>query len=183
MRDIAIDILKLFIYLFQLGYNWHTILYWFQVYNVMIRYLYIVRSDQHSLVNIRHHTWLQNFYLFIYLFIYLFMAVLGLRFCARVLSSCGKRGPLFMQCAGLSLSRPLPLWSTGSRHASSVIVAHRPSCSAACGILPGEGSNPCPLHWQVDSQPLRHQGNPEFFYLWLKLKIYFLATFKYAILY
>ena len=31
----------------------------------------------------------------IYLFIYLFLAVLGLRFCARAFSSCGKRGPLF----------------------------------------------------------------------------------------
>ena len=31
--------------------------------------------------------------LFIYLFIYLFMAVLGLRFCARAFSSCGKWGP------------------------------------------------------------------------------------------
>uniref|UniRef100_A0A8C0HU68 Large ribosomal subunit protein uL29 n=1 Tax=Balaenoptera musculus TaxID=9771 RepID=A0A8C0HU68_BALMU len=28
----------------------------------------------------------------------------------------------------------------------SVIVAHGPSCSAACGILPDQGSNPCPLH-------------------------------------
>ena len=26
-------------------------------------------------------------------FIYLFLAVLGLRFCARAFSSCGKRGP------------------------------------------------------------------------------------------
>ena len=64
------------------------------------------------------------------------------------------------QCAGLSLSRPLLLWSTGSRRAGSVIVAHRPSCSAACGILPDQGSNPCPLHWQADSQTLRHQGSP-----------------------
>ena len=31
---------------------------------------------------------------------------------------------------------------------------------AACGILPDQGSNPCPLHWQADSQPLRHQGSP-----------------------
>ena len=64
------------------------------------------------------------------------------------------------RCAGLSLSRPLLLWSTGSRRASSVIVAHGPSCSAACGIFPDQGSNPCPLHWQADSQPLRHQGSP-----------------------
>ena len=38
--------------------------------------------------------------LFIYLFIYLFLAVLGLRFCARAFSSCGKRGPLFIEVRG-----------------------------------------------------------------------------------
>ena len=64
------------------------------------------------------------------------------------------------QCAGLSLSRPLLLQSTGSRRAGSVLVAHGPSCSAACGIFPDQGSNPCPLHWQEDSQPLHHQGSP-----------------------
>ena len=64
------------------------------------------------------------------------------------------------RCAGLSLSRPLLLRSTGSRCAGSVVVAHGPSCSAARGIFPDQGSNPCPLHWQADSQPLRHQGSP-----------------------
>ena len=64
------------------------------------------------------------------------------------------------RCAGLSLSRPLLLWITGSRRAGSVIVAHGPSCSVACGIFPDRGLNPCPLHWQADSQPLRHQGSP-----------------------
>ena len=89
------------------------------------------------------------------------MAVLGLRFCARAFSSCGKwGGHSSSRCVGLSLSRPLLLRSTGSRCAGSVIVAHGPSCSAACGILPDQGSNPCPLHWQADSQPLRHQGSP-----------------------
>ena len=67
------------------------------------------------------------------------------------------------RCAGLPLSRPLLLQSTGFRCAGSVIVAHGPSCSAACGILPDQGSNPCPLHWQADSQPLRHQGSPPTF--------------------
>ena len=66
-------------------------------------------------------------------------------------------------CAGLSLSRPLLLRSTGSRCAGSVVVAHGPCCSVACGIFPDQGSNPCPLHWQADSQPLRHQGSPGFF--------------------
>ena len=64
------------------------------------------------------------------------------------------------RCAGLSLSRALLLRSTGSRRAGSVVVAHGPNCSAACGILPDQGSNPCPLHWQANSQPLRHQGSP-----------------------
>ena len=35
-----------------------------------------------------------------YLFIFLFMAVLGLRFCARAFSSCGKWGPLFIAVRG-----------------------------------------------------------------------------------
>ena len=87
--------------------------------------------------------------------------MLGLRFCARAFSSCGEAGGhSSSRCAGLSLSRPLLLRSTGSRRAGSVIVAHRPICSAACGIFPDQGSNPCPLHWQADSQPLRHQGSP-----------------------
>ena len=77
------------------------------------------------------------------------MAVLGLRFCARAFSSCGKRGPLFIAVRG-SLTI-----------AASLVAEHRletrrlgncgsrllcPSCSAACGIFPDQGSNPCPLH-------------------------------------
>ena len=81
--------------------------------------------------------------------------MLGLRFCSRAFSSCGKWGPLFIAVRG-----PLLLRSTGSRHARSVVVAHGPSRSAACGIFPDQGLNPCPLHWQADSQPLRHQGSP-----------------------
>ena len=69
------------------------------------------------------------------------------------------------QCAGLSLSQPLLLRSTGSRRAGSVVVAHGPSCSVACGVFPDQGSNPCPLHWQADSQPPRHQGSPLFSFL------------------
>ena len=65
------------------------------------------------------------------------------------------------RCADLSPSWSLLLRSTGSRCAGSAIVAHGPSCSAACGIFPDQGSNPCPLHWQADSQPLRHQGSPQ----------------------
>ena len=69
------------------------------------------------------------------------------------------------RCVGLSLSQPLLLRSTGSRRAGSAIVAHGPSRSAACGIFLDQGLNPCPLHWQADSQPLRHQGSPFCFLL------------------
>ena len=97
-------------------------------------------------------------YLFIYLFYlwlcWVFVSVRGLSLVVASGDHSSSR------CAGLSLSRPLLLWSTGSRRAGSVIVAHGPSCSAACGVFPDQGSNPCPLHWQADSQPLRHQGSP-----------------------
>ena len=52
------------------------------------------------------------YYLFIYLFIY-FLAVLGLRFCARAFSSCGKWGPLFIAMRG-----PLTI-------AASLVAEHR----------------------------------------------------------
>ena len=102
---------------------------------------------------------LKLFYIFIYLLIYwwlcwVFVSVRGLS------SVAASGGHSSLRCTGLSLSRPLLLRSTGSRRAGSVTVAHRPSRSAARGILPDQGLNPCPLHWQADSQPLRHQGSP-----------------------
>ena len=54
-----------------------------------------------------------NFFFFLNLFIYLFMAVLGLRFCARAFSSCGKWGPLFIAVRG-----PLTV-------AASLVAEHR----------------------------------------------------------
>ena len=97
-----------------------------------------------------------NYYLFIYLFwlCWVFVSVRGLPLVAA------SGGHSSSRCAGLSLSRPLPLRSTGSRREGSAVVAHGPSRSAACGILPDQGSNPCPLHRQADSQPLSHQGSP-----------------------
>ena len=95
------------------------------------------------------------------------MAVLGLRFCARAFSSCGRWGPPFIMVRGPHY-RGLLLRSTGSRRAGSVVVAHGPSRSMACGIFPDQGLNLCPLHWQADSQPLHHQGSPNssFFWMW-----------------
>ena len=43
---------------------------------------------------------------------------------------------------------------------TSVVVVHGLSCPVACGIFPDQGSNPCLLHWQADSQPVDHRGSP-----------------------
>ena len=121
-----------------------------------------------------------NIYLFIYLFIYssiyswLCWVFVSVRGPSPVAASGGHPSS---RCAGLSPSRPLPSRSTGSRCAGSAIVAHGPSRSAARGIFPDQGSNPCALHWQADSQPLCHQGSPIYFiysnvYLSHKLLIY-----------
>ena len=120
-------------------------------------------------------SWLKNISLiwqsfkFIYLFIYFWLCgvLVSVRGPSLVVASGGHSSS---RCTGLSPSRPLSLRSTGSRRAGSVIVAHGPSRSAARGIFPDQGSNPCPLHWQADSQPLRHRGSP------LKLPFYFLFS-------
>ena len=99
-----------------------------------------------------------NICLFIYFWLcWVFVSVRGL---SLVVASGGHSSS---RCVGLSLQWPLLLRSTGSRRTGSVVVAHRLSCSVACGIFPDQGSNPCPLHWQADSQPLRHQGSPSIF--------------------
>ena len=104
------------------------------------------------------------FFKFIYLWLcWVFISVRGL---SLVVASGGHSSS---QCAGLSLSRPFLFRSTGSRCAGSVIVAHGPSCSAARGIFPDQGSNPCPLHRQADSQPLRHQGSPKLRFFKIKV--------------
>ena len=100
-----------------------------------------------------------SFFKFIYLWLcWVFVSVRGLSLVAA------SGGHSSSRCVGLSLSRPLLLQSTGSRRAGSVVVAHGPSGSTACGIFPDQGLNPCPLHWQADSQPLRHQGSPTIAY-------------------
>ena len=93
--------------------------------------------------------------------------MLGLRFCAWAFSSCGKWGPLLIAVRG-----PLTV-------AASLAAEHKlqtrslSSCGSRaqllCGVWdpPDQGSNPCPLHWQAESQPLRHQGSPHgLFYKW-----------------
>ena len=106
--------------------------------------------------------------LFIYFWVpWVFVAARGL---SLVAASGGYYSLWFM---GFSLWWLLLLWSTVSRHMgfsscalwalsreASLVVVPRLSCSVACGIFLDQGSNPCPLPWQADSYPLRHEGSP-----------------------
>ena len=84
------------------------------------------------------HLLLVDFYLFIYLFIYLFMAVLGLCFCVRAFSSCGKRGPLFVAVRG-------PLIIVASLVAEHRLQTRRLSnCGSQAQLLHGMWDPPRP---------------------------------------
>ena len=108
------------------------------------------------------------FFKFIYLFIFggigplllrtgfLWLRRVGATLCCRARAShcggfscpgawaLGAQGSVIVAC-GLSSCGLRAL----ERRLSS--VAHGLSCSAACVIFLDQGSNPCPLHWQVDS--------------------------------
>ena len=84
----------------------------------------------------------------------------------RLFSSCGSRAS---HCSGSSRCRAWALGCTASvaaapglQRTGSIFVAHRLSCSAACGIFPDQELNPCLLHWPADSLPLSKQGSPGF---------------------
>ena len=77
----------------------------------------------------------------------LFLAVLGLCCVCRLPLVAVSRAYSFLWCTGFSSRWVFLLWSTCSRHAGSVGVAHRLSFPAAWGIFPDQGLNLCPLHW------------------------------------
>ena len=82
-------------------------------------------------------------------------------FCNATLSGFGCSGPSLLYEAFLLFRPP------GSRVWASAVVVLRRSCPTACGIFPDQGSNPCPLPWQVDSYPLDHQGSSTHPFLFL----------------
>ena len=92
-----------------------------------------------------------SFYLFIFNFLNLILTVLGLCCLVGFLSLPQAGGYSLVVVHGLLTAVASlvehRLWGVGA----SVIVAHGLSCPLACGILSDEGSNPCPLHWRVES--------------------------------
>ena len=109
--------------------------------------------------------------LFIYLFI-LFLTVLVFTAVWAFLQLQRAGATLQLRCSGFSVQKLLLLRSTGSRahklsssaprlqSTGSIVVAQEFSCFAACGTFPDQGSNLCPLLWQVGSSSLSHQGSP-----------------------
>ena len=88
------------------------------------------------------------------------MASMSLRCCARAFSNCGGCGyPLVAGCGPLTVVPSLVKHRLQGTQASAV-MALRLSCPTACGIFLDQGWNLCPLHQQVDSLPLDHQGSP-----------------------
>ena len=79
-------------------------------------------------------------------FVNYFLTELGLRCCSRAF--------LQLWYTGFSLQRFLWFRITDSRARALRVKAWGLSCLATCGIFPDQGWNLCPLHRQVDSQPL-----------------------------
>ena len=121
------------------------------------------------MVRLWRNTFFKKFYLFIFGCVgssLLRVGFLQLRRAGAPLH-CGAQGS---PCGGFFCSgaQAPGSWASvvvahGLQSAGSAVVAHRLRCSAACGIFPDQGLNPCPLHWQAHSQPLRHQGSPCFY--------------------
>ena len=130
-------------------------------------------------------------------FIYSFLAALGLHCCMGfslrgeqgLLSNCAVQAS---HCGGFSCCRARALGHVGLSSCGTgapqlqlpgsraQVMALRLSRSRACGIFPDQGSNPCLLHWQVDSFPLSHQESPSFILL-RNNTVHFLKMEKYNV--
>ena len=131
--------------------------------------LLLVRISDHSSGNDCHYRDNTGSAL-IYLFFYLWLCWVFIAACGHSLVVRGDYSSLWY--TGFSLSWLLSLQSTGSRvHGLSSYsfwdLEHRViSCGTLaqflCGLwtLPDQGSNPCLLHGQADSEPLGHLGSP-----------------------
>ena len=84
-----------------------------------------------------------------FVFILLILAGLGLCCCERAFSSCGEQG--LLSSGGFSLQGLLSVEAWALWRPGSVAVAPGLSSPVARGIFPVQGSNLCPLHWQIYS--------------------------------
>ena len=105
----------------------------------------------------------------IYLYnLIIYLAVLGLRCFLGLLSSCGAQAS---PCGGFSCCGAQTLGWVCFSSCGSWALEHRLN-RVAHGlsrfmIFRDQGSNPCFLHWQMDSLPLSHQGSYDWLIFWL----------------
>ena len=137
----------------------------------------LIKENSSLLINFSINSNIISILLFIYLFWQCWIFIVGQAF----LQLWQVEATLQLQCMGFSLQWLLLLQSMGFKQAhrfqqlwpldpvvvapeiqstSSIALAHRLSCFTARGVFPDQGSNPCLLHWLVDSSPLSHQGSP-----------------------
>ena len=102
----------------------------------------------------------KNFSIFIYLFLAAWVFVVGLQLSLVAASGGYSLVSVCMHshCGGFSCCRAQTLGRKcsavaygGLQSEDSLVVMHRLSRLEACGIFLDQGSNPCPLDWQVDS--------------------------------
>ena len=118
--------------------------------------------------------WAPDIFFKFYLFIYLFLAMLSLCCCTGFSLGVVSGVHSSLQCSeshwSFSLQWLLLLWGMDSMVWASVAVhdlravprflEHRlNSRGVTRGMFKAQESNPCLLHWQANSLPLRHQGS------------------------
>ena len=146
----------------------HSGIYWLMLQSttVFIHFYWPNVSQRHYLRSGKQFSWI-----FFFLQIYFTFGCVGASLLHAGFLQLRRAGSTFCcsvrasHCSGFSCwgSRALDawllqLWCAGSvvvahglQSAGLVVVEHGLSCSVACGIFPAQGSNLCPLHWQVDS--------------------------------
>ena len=108
-----------------------------------------------------------------YLSLFIFIAA------HRVSPVVASRGSCSLQCVGFSLR-----WLSLLQSVGSLVVVHGLSCPIACGVFLDQGYNLHPQHWQVDCQPLEHQGSPDlyfFFFMWWSSSSFIIFIVRYLV--
>ena len=83
-------------------------------------------------------------YTLLYLYLLFILTLLVLHCCAWSFSTCDKQGQSPVVLHRLLIEVASLIAKQGFCSTGAVVVVHRLSCPAACGIFPDQGSNPCP---------------------------------------
>ena len=123
--------------------NWEVLLPWSRFYQIVL--------SEHNLQSNTFQTWLRcpSFSVF--------SGCAGSWLLHSAFSSYGEQGLLSSCSAWTSYCGVFSYY--GAKILDS--VPRGLSCPRARGTFPDQVLNPCPLHWQVDSQPLDHKGRPK----------------------